>query len=92
VNKFKAVMRNNNTYVLLILAGIGVFGIQCSNSTKRTSENSSAVVEKEKEYNPMAIDHFMEGSIPDLQEKFESAIKEYELALKYDSPSEEFFK
>ena len=71
----------------LTLMIISFWLIQCTAALQKSpnSENQEKAIERE--YNALAINHFMEGSLLDLQENYAAAIEEYKKALRFDSTS-----
>ncbi|MCH8273132.1 MAG: tetratricopeptide repeat protein, partial [Candidatus Marinimicrobia bacterium] len=71
----------------LSLIIISFWIIQCGTALKKSSKSENQESAVQREYNALAINHFMEGSLLDMQENYTAAIEEYKKALRFDSTS-----
>ena len=60
-------MRLKGIHIALII--IGLQAVQCSSAPKKSGDVTVKESESQKEYNAMALNYFMEGSLLDVQEE-----------------------
>ncbi len=92
INIFTTVKRKFINIILVSIIGLVIIS-GCSSSSPVIEENTKVETKKEsQERNPKkALDHFINGGIYESQGNYESALKEYENALLYDSTAGLFY-
>ena len=74
------------SFILLILLISTVF-IYCAGNLKLQLSNTPTYVNQRQSYHPKAMEHFIDGSIGELQNDYKTALLEFTEALLYDSSS-----
>ncbi len=87
-------MKNRNLYIYIALVISIFFSISCSSSStvlKSKDDTKKIVSVDSTERKRLALDHFINGGVFEAQGNYESAIKQYKLALQFDSSAGMFY-
>jgi len=80
-------------YILIIIITSSIFLFNCSGSSSITKDKEDQKVSPiaEKQRKKLALEYFINGGIFEAEGNYESAVKQYEMALQYDTTAGMYF-
>lgn len=87
-------MKIRNPYINISLVFLTILIVSCSSSVpvlEKNDDTKQVLPSDSVERKKMALDHFINGGVFEAQGNYEAAVKQYQIALQYDSSAGMYF-